>query len=204
MTKEQMREAIIHRANGGFLDSDVMSRFHPVVVDIWIQMAINTILNATARKMDDHELDIYTREVTDITVLKDSDGRYYCVLPKKYVQLPRNMGIRYVRDNATDNNNKVRHYTPSTVSAERVFDDLEVNSVMDEPTVIVHGNTLYFKDFDDEMGKVAVGIIQAWESYGEGDEFHIPAGNEMMFVESVFNLVAGTKPADESNDNVSN
>lgn len=197
MTKEQLIELVTTKLSGGNKTPDQMGKYHPLVIEKYIEMAFNQIYYDTFRK-NLSDLDIYAIAYDNVDVLFDSiRSVYYSNFPAQLVQLPNNAMIRKVSYQQDQSNEIV----PVHDNSRDVFAGLEVGDVDMTSSYSVTGERIEFIDYIEDFDKVLIKAIPTFSELDDTTNIYIPSGKDLDFFNIVAQMTEVVKPEDVINDN---
>lgn len=195
---------------------DIKGMYHPEELkihlnDVFNQAVYNTWLNG--KKFSDFsQLDAWSKTY-EVDVVDPSVASTYALLPFPPVQLPDNMGIRQVCDNA-DNTNV---FAPIEATANVVFAELDVNTMDSTPTYRLEQSNVSIGVGEEshmlrlEKMPVAAGttistidvlMIVPLDQIDDYDDVAMPAGSEDTLIRQVIDLMSKKPMPDTNNDQV--
>lgn len=195
--KEALIELIQARLAGQFAQKH-LSKFHTKVVEYAIGRVYNDILLQVYAN-DPNDIDHYTKQYVGVAVTSDSSSLYdYSDIPENIVMLPdARSGVRMV---STDQGDDLE-FVAVTKDEYKYLDGLEVESIDSTVSYAVENDRVVYRGVGDSVTTVRMDLVIPFESYAYSDDIRIPSGQDMMLIERVVNLLMGTTPSDQLNDN---
>lgn len=196
MTKQQLIDAIIHRLAGGDLVPEQIGKFHPVVVEKYVDSVWASILYQVYRK-NDGSLDLYTKTYS-ATVLTDTAlALDYVSLPVQVVELPDNNGIRMI--SAKQDQSWSVPLVPQQYQS--AYANMEISEVHDDPFAFVVGSKIYFKNLDRDVTQMLLSLVIPFSAYDDDDNVYIPSSRGMDLMDMVYRAMLQVPEEDMANDN---
>jgi len=211
MKKIELVEMIADYLQGGDAPIEVKGKYHPAILEKWVESVYNELIFQTASgaldpkndQTDFSQLDTFASMYRDIDVLNDTDRSLkYSVLPFPPVKLPEDLGIRMVCPN-DDMENPFAHVDNTS---QPIFAALEVGTVDTVPIFWIEKQSdytyrIYFKN-SGTVAKVAMLLIVPLSQYDDFDEVPMPAGKDKLVLDMVIDALMRKPQPDNINDNV--
>lgn len=204
MTREQFTSLIIDYLAGGICPADLRGRYHPQIIDKYVEMAYGDILygvNANAVNFRDFgQLDSYTKAYKNVQVAHDSDrDEFYSILPATTVELPKNRGIRLISP-MQDQKSKFWYSENNTAD---VFEELEVGTIVNKTRYYVEGNKVYYRNYDENITDLLFKLVVPFSEFDDDEEVPIPAQQSTQVFNMIVTLLRQKPPEKQTNDNTS-
>jgi hypothetical protein len=206
MTKAQLVELVISNLSGGASSSDLMSKYHPLVIEKYMDLVYQNVVNQVAINSiifrDWGQLDQYCKTVKNVACTKDTDrNEWYSDIPLKVVEVQKNRGIRLISP-MKDQKNKFWYTENAT---EDVWGELEARSVEDFTSFYREGNRVYYSNFKDDYATVGLlfKLTCPLSEFDEDDEIGVPGAKAYEFITLVRELVLKSPQEKNTEDNTS-
>lgn len=204
---------VLDTLSGGDAPGDVRGRYHPAIIENFIELAYNDLIyqvaaaaiNPKDKSVDFSQLDAFAQIFRNITVEDDADRSLkYSVLPFPPVKLPEELGIRMICPE-DDPTNPFAHVDNNS---QAVFATLDVGSVDSVPTYSLEkmsGNEyrVYYEN-SGTTTEVTMLLILPFIQFDDYDQLPMPAGKDMSIYDAVVERLRQKPPEDILNDNIAN
>lgn len=200
MTVKQLVETFIHKKSGGNTTPDLMGKLHPEFIKKYMALAWNTI-TYEAFKQNLSNLDLYAKTFTGVPILYNAQRNFhYCMLPAPVVQLPvKQEGVRRI----STYQDQQLVFSPCSKDQVSVMVGLEVWQQDETIPFSVDTEMIIFHKHTGEISEVVIEQVCPFDSLNDDDEFPMPMGQDVIFFQTVDQLMANMPPEDDVNDNSS-
>ena len=206
MKKIEFVDLIKHKLAGGDCPQELKGKYHPEIIARHLSMAFNHAVNrrfdADAKRGMFDNLDAFTTTYSGIDVEYDKGRQeYYAIIPKSYMSLPKNRGVRLVYpDGSVENFFKYRENNRATIMS-----NLDVDKIAEYVAFYIENDRVYFAHLSPEyVEKVSIKLIPTFEALDDSEYVPIPAGYEKMLFDLVVESMMRQRPEKMSNDENSN
>jgi len=196
MTKQNLIDLIIHRLAGGDLVPEQIGKFHPGVVEKFVDTIYSAILYSIYRS-NDSSLDLYTKQYSVAVSTDTVVNRNYITLPAPVVELPDNKGIRMITAKQ-DHSFSIPVVSQQFLAA---FNGMDIRFMHEDPFAWSVGNRIYFHNLDADMTSLYLTIVVPFSTYADSDVINIPSSKGMDLVDMVFQAMIKVPEEDVANDN---
>lgn len=198
MKVKQLVEVFIHKKSGGNTTPDLMGKLHPEFVKKYMALAWNTIIYEAFKK-DLSNLDLYCKSFTVPVQYNTVRAYHYCTLPAPICQLPvRSEGVRRVQTIQDIG----LYFSPCGNDQSSVMSGLEVWNIDETIPYAVELTQIVFKKHVG-FADVVIDMVIPFDSFDDEDEFPMPMGQDIIFFQTVDQLMSNMPPEDDVNDNSS-
>jgi len=199
MNKAQLIELVQINCSGGRVSKDVHGKYHPLVLERYIELAYSSLLVGSYEK-NPKNIDLYQKVYPSVSFTFDKTrGMHYSELPAKLVELPNQAAIVHVGPQKDHNYG----FAPVSSGSGPIFGELEVNLIDDVPEYIVEGTNIYYPNITDDYNPVLMKLIPVFSAFGRLDTIYMPKGQDTALFGIVNQLMQSLKitPEDLNNDN---
>lgn len=204
MTKGQLVELIISDVAGGAIPSDLDSRYHPLVIEKYIDLVYSGILNQVSMNSiiyrDWGQLDQYCKAYKNVSCSKDYDRmEWYSELPAKIIELTKNRGIRLI----SPMQNQADKFKYRDNSSEDVWSALESQNVVGYTNFYREGGRVFYGNFKEDYATEGLlfKLLVPMSEFDDDDEIGLPAAKSLEFVGMVRDMLLRRPPEDVAEDN---
>lgn len=201
MTKAELIEVVIQKAQGGIVNADTSRAVRREDVNIMLPAAINFAIlqqyRLTQREEGVSEIPDSFLATYIETVAFDSDRELnFITLSKPILGMAKNRGIRSVSSLKGDT------FIETTLTAKR-HDSYYTGSTAQNITYYIEGNKIFIDNLPAVVDKVMVRAVQSANDLKDDEQVPIPAEYMMNVIDILVNHFLGTRqiPADLTNNN---
>jgi hypothetical protein len=212
--KNQYIETIQRRCCGGEPTADLISRYHPKIIEKEVDQVYESLLQSlfvqNIKGNNFAVLDPYTRGYEAPILFDSARNEFYSDLPKPVIALNSpgngtgNYGVRMI----STTKGQSSQFIPIDNGADDIFDELEVSIICTDPSYYVEGNSVYFNfrgQSFEEGDSLLFKIVPTFSSLEDNDYVTIPqfmTKNGMLEVaDMVFERLTGMPKEKMTNDN---
>lgn len=201
MTKAELIEVVIQKAQGGIVNADTSRAVRREDINTMLPAAINFAIlqqyRLTQREEGVSEIPDSFLATYIETVAFDSDRELnFITLSKPILGMAKNRGIRSVSSLKGDT------FIETTLTAKR-HDSYYTGSTAQNITYYIEGNKIFIDNLPAVVDKVMVRAVQSANDLKDDEQVPIPAEYMMNVIDILVNHFLGTRqiPADLTNNN---
>lgn len=206
MTKKEWVDFLRDAVSGGDTPDERKRRFHPVIVEKTIDVALTGYLTqpdmaTNMKSVADWKLNALTK-MYKADIKEDEIRRKYVELPQGVVPMKNNAQFRDVV--AQD---KSLVFTYRSVGTTRIYKELDVDVVSNTVPMTAISNRLYFDSVCEGLKKgspIYLYLVVRFSAFDDDEEVNIPGEMEMLVYNNVRQMLLNRPPEDNLNDNANN
>ena len=196
-----IKQVLIELIQESLPQIDKTSKYHDLVVEKYITMAANTILGNLFRK-NSSGYDLYAKDY-NATIVYDTDtDQYHSLYPAPIVQTidPYN-GVRSINTPK----GKGLQFAPIRAGEMLFYEDTVVSKLSSVIPYIPERSGVLFvgkpvDNFNQTIVSIRMKLVVPFTEYDSDEFFHIPAGSDLEFIDTVLQLMGRIPPKDLLND----
>jgi hypothetical protein len=200
MTKRQFIDLLKHKLAGGDCPQELKGKYHPEIISKHLSMAFNHAVNRKyeqgVKKGNFDYLDAFTKTYSNIAIEEDETrDEKYSVIPKSYMTLPKNRGVRLVYPGSAVD----RFFRYRANNRQTIMSMLDISQQAMHASFYVEGEKVWFWNIGD-YDSVTMKIVVSFDKLDDDDEVPIPMGYEKVIFDLVFQTMAELPPEKLTND----
>jgi hypothetical protein len=201
MEKRQFIELTSRFLSGNTAPADVRRRYHPQIVEKYIEMAYDELIAGVyAADPDPNKatLDSYLKSYSDVAITEDTTrSEYYSLIPtSKLVQLPDNSAIRLISPMGEQGT----PYIYRKNNSKRIFTDLEVNSYLNRTKFYVEGGRVWYNAIYGTETTVFMKLIVPFSEFDDNEQVPLPLGKDSPIFDKIISRLQELPPNDMTID----
>ncbi len=206
MTKGQFIELIKRNLQGGDAPAELLSRYDPREIELYINMAFDSLINQNPSEkynyrqelgLDNWKYDNLTK-VFFVPILEDTERKKrYSELPAHILNVIDNNGIRMI----FPKHEEETIFFPRKATDDFLMSGLDVGQLSGMIYYKLEGKRVYYSgDINCDWKDVAMKLALKFSEFNDEDEVEVPDGTDIQIMQIVLQMMMAKQPMDIVND----
>ena len=197
-----IKKALIESVKKSLAQIDKTTRYHDKLVEAYITMATNTIMEQIFAK-DIGNFDLYARTYTNVAITEDvNTGEFYSLYPAPIVQtIDVAKGVRSI----STMRGWGLQFAPVAGDTLKLFEGLDIVRITDVVGYRLNRDRITYmgRPVDEDLNTITtvkMSLVVPFTEYDDDENFHIPGGFDLNLFDAIVQIARGIPPKDLLND----